>query len=259
MKENHPSFLALIRSMVGWFLVMVVTAVFFFPLLFTVLVLFSFDRNRQFTHPIVSLWARTILTVLPVMQVRIEGESHLKRDSVYVLVANHQSVADILAVLHLPHSFKFIAKKELFWIPFLGWALTVAGYIPLKRSNRQSGKQTVDQAKKYLKEGVSVLFFPEGTRSLDGEIHEFKLGAFKLASALGIPVVPIVIDGTRELVPKGNFVIRDRVQVIVKVGMPHPPIGSSNGGVGALAQRTRNEMVASQKEIRSRKFGGVLA
>ncbi len=256
MKQNHLSFFAWIRSIAGWFLVAVATLIFFPFVLIIVPVLFVFDRNRKHIHPLISLWARTILIVLPLMRVRIEGEHHLKQSSVFVLVANHQSVADIIAVLHLPHPFKFIAKKELFWIPFLGWALTLAGYIPLERGDRLSGKQTVDRAKQYLEEGMSVLFFPEGTRSRDGEIHEFKIGAFKIASELGIPVVPIVIDGTREVVPKGNFMIGSRKEVTVKVGAPLAPFGTSNGDINEFAQQTRRKMIASLEEIRMKKFSG---
>lgn len=243
MKQKSPSFFALIRSVIGWFLVAAVTLAFFGPLLITALIVFPFDRTRRYTHRIVSSWARAILVVLPLMRVRIEGERHLAPDSVYVLVANHQSVADILAVLHLPHPFKFIAKRELFWIPILGWSLTAAGYIPLERGNPKSGKQTIDQAKKYLKEGMSVLFFPEGTRSHDGEIHDFKAGAFKIASELGIPVVPIVIDGTREVVPKGNFILRKQERVVVKAGAPRRPRSASNDNVGIFAGETREEMI----------------
>lgn len=254
MKPTRFSFFALMRSIVGWFLVAVMTLIFFPFVLVVAPVLFLFDRNRKHIHPIISLWAQTILTVLPLMRVRIEGEHHLARNSVYVLTANHQSVADIIAVLHLPHPFKFIAKKELFWIPFLGWSLTLAGYIPLVRGNRLSGKQTVDRAKQYLEAGMSVLFFPEGTRSRDGEIHEFKTGAFKIASELNIPVVPIVIDGTREVIPKGNFVIGSRKEVTVKVGVPLVPFGRSNGDINEFAQQTRRKMIASLEEIRMKKF-----
>ena len=89
------------------------------------------------------------------------GEDHLKFDGPAVLVANHQSLTDILVVLHMARPFKFIAKKGLFWIPFLGWAMAGAGYIPLVRGDAESGKSVLERARDYLKGGMCVLFFPD--------------------------------------------------------------------------------------------------
>ena len=242
----------LVRSIVRWFLVGVVTFILFFPILFAFLVLFLFDRDRKQIHPLISIWAKAVLIVCPLMNVRLEGTHHLKPNATYVLVTNHQSISDIIAVLHLSHPFKFIAKRDLFWIPFFGWGLWLAGYIPLIRGNQKSGKEVIQKANGYLKRGVSVLFFPEGTRSRDGEIQAFKVGAFKISSELGIPVVPIVIHGTRDLIPKGSRLLQRRVEVIVKIEAPQQPFGKNNGSIDQFCEKVRSDMIGSLHEIRSR-------
>jgi len=251
MSEKEHQFFDLIRSGVSWFLVALVTFVFFFLVALYFLLFFAFDRPRKGIHPIVSFWARTILLVCPVMKVRLEGAGRLKENETYVLIANHQSLADIIAVLHLAHSFKFIGKRELFWIPFFGWAIFLAGYIPLIRGDHKSGKEVLECARRYLKQGVSVLFFPEGTRSLDGEIHAFKIGAFKLASELNMPVVPLVIDGTRNLIPKGSRLIGRSAQVSVHVELPRQPRGKDTSSVEVFMEEIRNKMVDRLNQIRS--------
>lgn len=250
MSGNYSFFFNLIRSGINWLLVGVVTLILFFPELAAFLVLYPFDRDRKNIHPFVSIWAKTILIVCPLMRVHFEGTHHLRQGATYVLVANHQSIADILAVLHLHHPFKFIAKRELFWIPFLGWALSVAGYIPLIRGDHKSGKEAIQKASGYLERGVSVLLFPEGTRSRDGEIHDFKAGAFKLATELNIPVVPIVIHGTRDLIPRGTRLLGRRVEVVVKIGTPRLPIGKDASSIEAFSENVRSEMITSLNEVR---------
>ena len=252
MNKISVFFINVMRSAFSWFLVGAATFVFFFPVLVAFFMLSPFDRSLKRIHPIISFWARTVLTACPLMRVRLEGTHHLKSGATYVLVANHQSLADILAVLHIQHPFKFIAKKELFWIPFLGWALSLAGYIPLVRGDSKSGKEALEKASDHLRQGVSVLFFPEGTRSPDGEIRDFKIGAFKLAVETGVPVVPIVIDGTHDLLPKGSRLLARRVEVLVKVEAPERPSSRrENGSAEQFCEQVRSKMVASLSEIRS--------
>ncbi len=252
MSEKRNFVFDLIRSVIRWFLVGVVTFIFFFPVLGAFLVFQILDRDRKHIHPLVSFWAKVVLFVCPLMHVRLEGTHHLKPNATYVLVANHQSIADIVAVLHLTHPFKFIAKRDLFWIPFFGWSIFLAGYIPLIRGDQESGKKVIQKALGYLKRGVSVLFFPEGTRSRDGEIQAFKVGAFKLSSELDIPVVPIVIHGTRDLIPKGSRLLQRWVEVIVKVGAPEQPFGQGSGSIEKFCEKVRSEMIDSLREVRSR-------
>lgn len=249
---NRPFLFDLVRSALGWFMVGAWTVLIFPAAALVAVILFPFDRSRRGIHPIISAWAKVILITCPLMRVHFEGTDLLKPDQAYVLVANHQSIADIIAVLHLKHSFKFIAKRELFWIPVFGWSLWVAGYIPLIRGDQRSGKEALAQARRYLERGVSVLLFPEGTRSPDGEIHHFKTGAFKLASEVGVPIVPVVINGTWNLIPKGRRLLGARSEVTVQIGTPERPLGDDAEKIEAFSERIRSEMAATLNEIRAR-------
>ena len=239
------------RSVFGWVSVALLTVLFFFPLALVFLAVVPFDCDRKRLHVIVSLWARMILVVCPVMRVRIEGSELLSGDRAYVLVANHQSHADILTVLHLAHPFKFVAKKDLFWIPFLGWALSLVGYIPLDRSSRVSGKEVMKRASQYLGRGTSVLFFPEGTRSRDGEIHDFRVGAFKIAAEHDVPVVPIVIYGTRDVMTKGSPVVGASRKVTLQIGRARLSEGKGDAAIDRFVNEVRSDMIQQFAALRS--------
>lgn len=241
------------RSAIYWSLIALCTLVFFLPTALAAMVIYPFDSARKLIHPFISNWAKAILVVCPLMNVRVECEEQINEKSTYILVANHQSVADILVALHLNQSFKFIAKKELFLIPFFGWSMAAAGYIPLVRGNQESGKRAILEARSLIQRGVSVLFFPEGTRSPDGEIRAFKMGAFKLAAELGVPVVPMVIDGTYHLVPKGSRLLNRNVKVKLRVLKPHRAKGSDSQHAEQLLEEVRSEMVQTLKKMRSEK------
>lgn len=242
-----------VKSAFYWFLIATATFLFFWPTLILCLLLYPFDPVRKGIHPIISLWAKTLLVICPLMNIRVEGEEYLNHRQTYILISNHQSIADILVALHLSQSFKFIAKKELFMIPILGWSMTLAGYIPLVRGNQRSGKHAALQAKNLIGKGVSVLFFPEGTRSPDGEIHSFKMGAFKLAAEMNVPVVPIVIDGTYHLVPKGQRLFNRNVSVKLKILKPRKLESGDHSSIERILAGTRYEMIETLNQIRSRK------
>ena len=178
-------------------------------------------RMRNAMHGVAVLWAKSILTVYPAWSLKIRGISNIKKRKTYMLVANHQSLLDIMVALKgIPVPFRFLAKKELFSIPFLGWHMKAAGYIPLDRGNVQSGKIALDSAARFLHEGISMLFFPEGTRSEDGEMKSFKPGAFKLALEESIPVLPVVIDGTAQAIPKKSRIFERSSQFYLSIEKP---------------------------------------
>jgi 1-acyl-sn-glycerol-3-phosphate acyltransferase len=169
-------------------------------------ILVSFvTRGGNFAHLVGRFWARSILWVSRA-KVSVEGIDHIDPGAAYVYMANHQSMFDILALLgHLPVQFRWVAKKELFSIPIFGYSMARVGYISIDRSNRQSAIQSLHEAAEKIAQGVSVVVFPEGTRSSDGEIKPFKKGGFYLATGSGRPVVPVVIWGTRHVMPKGKL------------------------------------------------------
>lgn len=215
-------------SLAGWIFVgagtvflSVTSLVVFWPLSF-----FFEKASGRLPHGVSRFWARMISAVLPFWDIQVRGLDKIRPGRTYIVVSNHQSLLDILVVvLSLPFHFKFIAKRELFWIPFFGWHLFLAGYIPLKRGDAESGRRCLEKARSWLVRGVSVLFFPEGTRSPDGRIHEFKAGAFKLAQETGVEILPLVIQGTREAIPKHSWVVEKKAVIHLKVLDPVPMKG----------------------------------
>lgn len=176
-----------------------------------------FDLNQKICHKIANLWGTVIVRANPLWHLKITGRSHIKKNKGYVLVANHRSLADIVCLYCLGTNFSWIAKASLFKIPFFGWAMSLANYIPLTRGKHGSIKDTVETARTYLEKNVSVLFFPEGTRSQSGKLAPFKNGAFKLAIQTQKPIVPIVISGTERVLQKGRIMVTARLQGSLKV------------------------------------------
>jgi 1-acyl-sn-glycerol-3-phosphate acyltransferase len=167
-----------------------------------------FSRNGNGLHLIARMWGNSILWIMRA-RVTVIGAGKLDPNRSYIYMPNHQSNADIPVLLgRLPVQFRWLAKAELFRIPLFGRAMSKVGYISIDRSNRQSAFKSLAQAALTIRNGTSVLIFPEGTRSPDGRILPFKKGGFVLSVDAGVPIVPIIIRGTRTIVPKKHFIIR---------------------------------------------------
>jgi 1-acyl-sn-glycerol-3-phosphate acyltransferase len=248
-EKGDPTFRDWFLALMSWGLFCLVTIFWSCIVFIASVLLYPFDQDRKAIHFFISLWAKSVLVVCPYMKLEFQGKP-LPKDKAYVFIANHQSLLDIIVVLHMPNAFKFIAKKELFWIPFLGWSLWCAGYISLNRSDKFSGRQALTQAGGLLDRGASVLLFPEGTRSVDGQIKEFKIGAFKLAQMKGVPVVPIVICGTNEVIEKGSPIIRTRRKVVVQFSQPRIPHGAGKDQIKKFSELIRKEMMEQLSKIR---------
>ena len=193
----------------------------FFGTLAIVLSLFSTTGNAP--HLAARTWARTILAVARV-RVRITGLSHIDPDRSYIFMANHQSNFDIPVLLGcLKVQFRWLAKAELFDIPIFGQGMRGCGYISIDRSNRRSALESIRKAAETIRNGVSVLIFPEGTRSPDGHIQPFKKGGFFLARKAGVPIVPVIIRGTWPIMPRSGLKISPG-NVTIEV---RPPIETS--------------------------------
>ena len=138
-------------------------------------------------------------------RIHISGMEHLDPRQAYVIVSNHQSLADIPLLSHLRIDTKWMAKAELFRVPLLGWMLRMAGDVPVDRGDRRKGAKALMQCARYLQQGLSVVCFPEGTRSPDGRILPFVEGPFNLAIREGAPVLPLVIEGSGAALPRGTW------------------------------------------------------
>jgi 1-acyl-sn-glycerol-3-phosphate acyltransferase len=178
-----------------------------------------FSKSGNGVHRIARIWGRSILAVAGV-RVRVTGGEALDREKPAIYMANHQSNFDIPVLLaHLPVQFRWIAKAELFRIPIMGRAMRGGGYIPIDRRNRSAAFQSLQEAAERVRGGKSIVIFPEGTRSPDGRLKPFKKGGFMLAIASGVPIVPVAIDGTFEIMPKARLLVRPR-EVSLRVGRP---------------------------------------
>jgi 1-acyl-sn-glycerol-3-phosphate acyltransferase len=172
-------------------------------------IVFSFFANAENNvHKVANIWGKILLTISNT-KVQVIGKENILRGKPQVFMANHQSDFDILITLaYVPGQFRWIAKKELFAIPVFGRAMKGAGYIEIDRQNHEKALLSLDQAALRIREGKSVMTFPEGTRSRDGEIKAFKQGTFYLAIQSGVPIVPISIIGSGDIMPKGSLKIK---------------------------------------------------
>ena len=170
-----------------------------------------FSKEGNFPHKIAISWAKSILWVSGV-KVRVTGSQHIDPNLSYILMANHQSNFDILALFSgLPVQFRWLAKAELFKIPIFSHGMRGCGYISIDRSNREAAFRSIEDAAEKIKNGVSVMIFPEGTRSKDGHLLPFKKGGFVLAVKSKVPIVPMVISGSLSIMPKKRIKIKSGV------------------------------------------------
>jgi 1-acyl-sn-glycerol-3-phosphate acyltransferase len=174
---------------------------------------------------------------------RLEG-SWPARGGPFVVVANHQSLLDIVLLSRVPREMKWVGKEELFKIPWIGWMLRLTGDIAVRRGDSESGGEAVAKAKAYLKRGMSVMIFPEGTRSRDARLLPFKKGAFRLAIDAGVPVLPVVVSGTAAGFQKGAAVVGP-CDAVAHVLAPIPTVGLTQADAGALRDRVRAAFVAT--------------
>ena len=185
-----------------------------------------FDRRRVLLHRFTCCWASLYTWLNPAWQVRVEGRDKIRRDATYVMVANHQSLLDILVIFRLFTHFKWVSKIENFRVPFIGWNMSLNRYIKLRRGDPQSIGEMMSTCSRTLDEGSSIMMFPEGSRSHDGRLRNFKQGAFGLAKGNGCPILPVVIEGTARALPKRGFVLQGRHLIAIRVldEVPHERI-----------------------------------
>jgi 1-acyl-sn-glycerol-3-phosphate acyltransferase len=220
-----------------YFIVILVVAVVLYVASFIALVVcYPFDKKRVVVHKI-SVWITDALFGLSGIKRKVIGMENIDPNASYVMVLNHNSMADIITIYNLPLVFKWVSKREVYRIPIVGRLLFAHGDIVINRASTKEAMNLVHtKGKEWLAKGASVSIFPEGTRSKDGEIHNFKAGAFILAKDAGVPILPIVLDGTNRVIRKGTIFMNWRNRVTVKV---LPPVSREE-----IAQRTMKEVMA---------------
>lgn len=165
-------------------------------------------RNAEWVHKVQQFWSRSFFWLM-FLPVTVDGTEHIQPGQSYVFVANHQSMFDVWLVYGwLPVIFKWLMKAELRKVPFVGTGCKAAGHIFVERHHAKASVESLRQIEEQLKGGVCTVIFPEGTRSEDGQVGRFKRGAFQIALDLGLPVIPLSIDGCFDILPKGAGFVR---------------------------------------------------
>jgi 1-acyl-sn-glycerol-3-phosphate acyltransferase len=218
------------------------------PLLSTIR-LFDRDPLRLRT----GRWYRKLGPVLAIInpwRIHVSGREHVDRNQVYVIVSNHQSMADIPVISHVRLDTKWLGKAELFRFPVLGWMLRMAGDVPIDRDSRRVGAKAMLQCARYLRQGCSVVFFPEGTRSRDGRVLPFNEGPFHLAIREQVPILPLVVEGSGAALPRNSWIFGPAQDIHLRILEPVSVAGWNIKQVPALRDAVRQRIVDELERLR---------
>ena len=232
--------------------VLVIVIIVWTPLVFvTWLVTLPFDKGHYAAGYLFRKLTVVHQALTPMWKFRTNGQLPPDKRRPYVVVANHESFVDILLISHLPIEMKWMSKESIFKIPLVGWMMRMAGDIRLVRGDRASGAAALAACHDRLRKKVSVMIFPEGTRSADGSLGAFKDGAFRLAIDAGVPILPLVVHGTRTALRKHDWRLGDS-NAVVRVldpisteGMTIDDMPKLRDDVRALIARELDEMSAA--------------
>lgn len=212
-------------------------------------------RHRNESTPrMPGRWLRRVgrwsSSMTPLWNFRVEGTPPSDiGERPYVVVANHESTADPFLLSHLPWDMRWVAKEELFRPPVVGWYMKLSGDIPLRRGDGESVREMFAVCRETLDNGLSVMIFPEGTRTRDGELLPFKDGAFQLAIDAQVPVLPIALHGTRACRPKGSKWFGE-AKAVARVLPAIPTAGMASADVATLRERARTVIGDAARELR---------
>ena len=203
-----------------------------------------FDASGNRAHRCLTYWAKTSLA-LTGLRVEIRGLERLHPEQTYIFMPNHASFLDIiLAYAYIPFNLRIITKKEIFWIPIMGWALKRSGQIPMDRANPRKGLASLRRASHLLQRGISIVVLPEGTRTSDGKIKDFKATLFILPIRSRIPVVPVRIEGTFDALKRGSILLNP-VPLKITFYDPIPPRSFDDHDRGLYAKKVQEVLSSS--------------
>ncbi len=214
------------------------------PVTLLILLCGLFDSHGNYAYLISRFWSRLVLTVGGV-SLRVNGLNHIDPRRQYVFMVNHQSNIDIPVLFQSLPGFqlRWLAKKEMLWVPFIGWAMWAARHIVVDRGDRNDASRSLKKAQERMAGDISIVIFPEGTRSSDGELLPFKRGGFLLAVKTQTPIVPVTINGSGKILAKGDWRVH-RGEIKVTVGTPVSVEGHGAKHLRALSTRVR-ELIAA--------------
>lgn len=199
---------------------------------------FPFDKQRRAVHWLICHWGHQYLRAWPLWSTKVEHRERLPAQPC-VIIANHQSMADIIAVLGIYYPFKFVSKSSLFGVPILGWLMKMAKYVSVERGRVKSMNEMMETCRAWLRAGMSVMIFPEGTYASDGHLLPFKTGAFVLAIEEKVPIAPVVLEGTPQLIWEDGPWLSPKARIRITVQEPLLP-DTHGTDADALAERVRD-------------------
>ncbi|MBQ2424100.1 MAG: 1-acyl-sn-glycerol-3-phosphate acyltransferase [Alistipes sp.] len=234
-----------------FYIYVIIELTFFFILsVLALIVCFPFDKPRSVVHELSRAICMCFWYVPLTWKRRIKGLENVDKSKSYVIVINHNSMADIISLYFVPLNFRWVSKREVFRIPYIGQLLSIHGDIAIDRSKgADSMRKVTEQGKMWIGRGVSIAMFPEGTRSKSGEMGRFKQGAFALAKEAGVEILPVVMHGTRDVLKK-NFMVNWRNRLSVSVLPPISVDKVQTMQTAELIDYTRTMMVEEYEKIR---------
>ena len=225
-----------------WFIVSIIVLAVTYP----------FDKSRRWVHWCSEQICKLLFNTPFGLKRTIEGVENIEKGKSYVMVLNHNSGVDIFAAYKIPLNFRWVSKREVFRVPFMGPLLTIHGDIPIERGNpTEAMAKVLNLGKLWLGRGASVAIFPEGTRSKTGEINRFKMGAFNLAKEANAEILPVVMTGTNKVFRKG-WLVNWKNQVAIRVLKPIPAEEVAATDVKEMAQKVREQMVEELANLRTK-------
>lgn len=248
-----PKLMDILKSILVWLIGICYIAITFPITLLIWLLTYPFDRKKAIIHWLLVNQSYILVHLIPIWTIHFEGREKAVKENTYVIISNHQSLLDILIINSLRYNFRWISKIENFKVPVIGWYLKMADYIVVDRGNEESKTNMLNKSFECLNNGVSIMMFPEGTRSADNKIGFFKRGAFQLAMQAGIPILPVLLDGTGGILPKHGLIFGSGYQIKVKVLDPVLPSGFNVESPEELAEHFSRMMTMQLEQWRQLK------
>lgn len=240
----------LVKTIIFWITCLFLALVFFPLNLLIRLLTLPFDGKKVIVHRLLTFQSSIIVKLIPFWKVITEGREKAKKGTPYVIISNHQSMLDVLFLNSLHYNYKWISKIENSKVPVIGWYLKMAGYITILRGDDASKAVMFDKSLHCLSQGISIMIFPEGTRSVNNEIGFFKKGAFQMAQMADVPILPILVDGTGEFLPKHARLIGKNSTIRIRVLDPVYPASFGNEDPVIIAGEFQKYMTAELNKLR---------
>jgi 1-acyl-sn-glycerol-3-phosphate acyltransferase len=242
--------MGLLKSFFVWLLILSFSLMLFPVSCIIWLLLYPFDRESAVIHWWLVIQGCLLVKLIPIWKTSVEGREKGIGMGPFIIISNHQSILDILIMNCLRYRFRWISKIENYRVPILGWYMRMAKYIVVDRGNKESKAEMMEKSAESLRKGISIMMFPEGTRSPDREIAPFKLGAFQLALMADKSILPVIVDGTGGILPKHGLIFSGGNILKIRILDPVHPGKFGTGDPEELASRFRNLMADELKKMR---------